>query len=58
MCRKILLVGLLLFTLLSALVSSSKIATKGNDLIINVDVRMKTVFYLFLIVLTIKVIFD
>ena len=42
MCHKILLVGLVLFTLLLELVTSTTKATKGNDRLINVYIRMKT----------------
>ena len=43
MCHKILLVALLMFSLVSELVSATNGATKGKDLIINVDKRMRTI---------------
>ena len=58
MCHKIVLVGLVLFTLLSGLVSSTTKATKGNVMIIYNVIRMKTMKYLFLILLIIEIIVD
>ena len=46
MWHKILLAALLMFSLLSELVSSTNGATKGNDMIINVDIRMKSMLSL------------
>ena len=44
MCHKILLVALLMCSLVSELVSATNGATKGKDIIINVDKRMRTIF--------------
>ena len=43
MCHKILLVALLMFSLVSELVSATNGATKGKDIMINADKRMRTI---------------